>query len=70
MQLFIDMEQNTPALSGEDLKRKWQLNKDYADRLIDEGGVSTDLFTEALGAENTRRFFDEVFFAPARYRSE
>ena len=68
LQLFIDMEQNTPALSGEDLKRKWQLNKDYADRLIDEGGVSTDLFTEALGAENTRRFFDEVFFAPACYR--
>ena len=29
------------------------------DRLIDEGGVSTDLFTEALGAENTRRFFYE-----------
>ena len=69
LQLFIDIEQNTPALSGEDLKRKWQLNKDYADRLIDEGGVSTDLFTEALGAENTRRFFDEVFFAPACYRS-
>lgn len=69
LQLFIDIEQNAPALSGEDLKRKWQLNKDYADRLIDEGGVSTDLFTEALGAENTRRFFDEVFFAPACYRS-
>ena len=70
LQLFMEIEQNAPALSGDDLKRKWQLNKDYADRLIDEGGVSTDLFTEALGAENTRRFFDEVFFAPARYRVE
>lgn len=69
LQLFIEMEQSAPALSGDDLERKWQLNKDYADRLIDEGGVSTDLFTEALGAENTRRFFDEVFFAPACYRN-
>lgn len=68
LQLFIDMEQGAQELSGEDLARKWQLNKGYADRLIDEGGVSTDLFTEALGAENTRRFFDEVFFAPACYK--
>jgi len=67
--LFIDAEQKAPALVGANLKRKWQLNKDYADRLIDEGGVSTDLFTEALGAENTRRFFDEVFFAPASYEA-
>ena len=68
LQLFIDMEQSAQELSGDSLVRKWQLNKDYADRLIDEGGVSTDLFTEALGAENTRRFFDEVFFAPACYK--
>lgn len=68
--LFITAEQEAPALAGESLERKWQLNKDYADRLIDEGGVSTDLFTEALGAENTRRFFDEVFFAPARYKTD
>ena len=69
LRLFIEMEQSVPMLSGDDLERKWQLNKDYADRLIDEGGVSTDLFTEALGAENTHRFFDEVFFAPACYRA-
>ena len=42
--------------------------KDYSDRLIDEGGVSTDLFTQAIGPENTRRFFDEVFFGPACYK--
>lgn len=68
LQLFIDMEQAAPILSEEGLLEKWRLNKDYADRLIDEGGVSTDLFTEALGPENTRRFFDEVFFGPAWYR--
>lgn len=56
-----------PALPKEDRAKKWRLNKEYADRLIDEGGVSTNLFTEALGTENTRRFFDEVFFAPSCY---
>ena len=57
LQLFVDMEQASPLLDADDLKTKWQKNKAYADRLIDEGGVSTDLFTAALGAENTRRFF-------------
>ena len=65
---FIELEQATPALTGEDLQKKWQLNHDYANRLIDEGGVSTNLFTQAIGAENTRRFFHEVFFGPACYQ--
>ena len=64
---FIDLEQKTPAFSEALRKEKWRINKAYADRLIDEGGVSTDLFTEAIGAENTRRFFDEVFFGCAYY---
>lgn len=68
LQLFIDMEQASPLLGPDDLKIKWQKNKEYADRLIDEGGVSTDLFTAALGAENTRRFFREVFFGADCYR--
>ncbi|MBQ6439931.1 MAG: hypothetical protein IJJ06_07285 [Mogibacterium sp.] len=68
LKLFVDMEQASPLLGADDLKTKWQKNREYADRLIDEGGVSTDLFTEALGAENTRRFFHEVFFGADCYR--
>lgn len=67
LRVFIDMEKASPALSGEEREKKWQLNKGYSDGLIDSGGVSTDLWTAALGAENVRRFFDEVFFGPARY---
>ena len=52
LSLVIRMEQAAPALTGEDLALKWKKNREYADRLIDVGGVSTDLFTEALGAEN------------------
>ena len=64
---YIDMAQTLPTLTREQQREKWRLNKGYSDRLIDEGGVSTDLFTQALGPENTRRFFDEVFFASACY---
>ena len=64
------MEQAAPLLSSGDLVTKWKKDREYADRLIDEGGVSTDLFTEALGAENTRRFFHEIFFGSEHYRPE
>ncbi len=52
LELFVEMEQAAPLLSGDDLVPKWKKDREYANRLIDEGGVSTDLFTEALGAEN------------------
>ena len=67
--LFVAMEQAAPALSGDDLAKKWQANADYANGLIDQGGVSTDMWTQAFGAENTRRFFLEVFFGPACYKA-
>lgn len=66
--LFVRMEQAASPLTGDDLAVKWKKNREYADRLIDDGGVSTDLFTEALGAENTRRFFHEVFFGSENYK--
>ena len=66
--VFVKMEQAAPALTDEDRASKWQKNKGYSDALIDQGGVSTDLWTAALGAENVRRFFDEVFFGAANYR--
>ena len=68
LRLFIAMEQMTGNLTDDEMMEKWEKNKEYADRLIDEGGVSTDLFTEALGAENTRRFFHEVFFGAECYK--
>ena len=70
LKLFIEMEQTAPVLKDSNLMEKWKKNKEYADRLIDEGGVSTDLFTQALGAENTRRFFHEIFFGADFYKPQ
>ncbi len=67
---FIEMEQNTPLLSPEKRSGKWQKNYDYARALVEDGGVSTDLFVQSLGADETKRFFYSVFFAPFRYRPD
>ena len=64
---FIKMEKETELLSGSDKAKKWAINKDYADRLVDEGGVSTDVFKSSLGAENTHKFFDDVFFGTTKF---
>ena len=70
LKLFVSMEQAAQNLTGDELVEKWKKNKAYADQLIDAGGVSTDLFTQALGAENTRRFFHEVFFGAKWYEPQ
>ena len=67
---FIEMEQKTPLLSPEKRLGKWQRNYDYARALVEDGGVSTDLFVQSLGADETKRFFYSVFFAPLRYRPD
>ena len=67
LDLFIKMERFAAPLDDAGRARKWELNKGYSDRLIDEGGVATDRWTAALGADNVRRFFDEVFFGAAHY---
>lgn len=65
---FIEMEKNSPVLDEEARSEKWKCNYEYARRLVDDGGVSTELFLESLGADRTKRFFYSVFFAPDRYR--
>ncbi|MBR0483885.1 MAG: bilin reductase [Oscillospiraceae bacterium] len=67
---FIEMEQNTPAFSEKEAyQKKWKCNKDYADRLVEEGGISTDVFKKALGAETAKRFFSQVFFGTELYKN-
>ena len=65
--IFIEMEKNSPLLSDEQRSEKWQKNKEYALGLVENGGVSTDLFVQVLGADETRNFFSKVFFAFDRY---
>lgn len=67
---FIEMEKETPLLPPEKRQAKWLRNFNYARALVEDGGVSTDLFVKSLGADETKRFFYSVFFAPYRYRPD
>ena len=67
---FIEMERKTLLLPQDKRMGKWQKNYEYARALVEDGGVSTDLFVQSLGADETKRFFYTVFFAPYRYRPD
>jgi hypothetical protein len=41
---------------------KYDITLNYVDRLIESGGVSTNLFKAALGVEKTKDFFHKFFF--------
>ena len=65
---FVEEEQKTSLLSENDRKVKWQIIKDYVDKLIDIDGVSTNVFKNSLGAETTRKFFHDVFFGIEKFK--
>lgn len=54
--------QSLSEISGEERTQKVKLQKTYSDGLIDNGGISTDIFVKALGTDETRKFFDSVLF--------
>lgn len=68
LKLFIKMEKETPILNEEQYKEKWIKTQEYTNGLIDNGGVSTDVFKAVLGVDKTREFFNRVFFAPELYK--
>lgn len=68
LETFIEMEKASPLLTGDAKKAKWEKNYEYARRLVEDGGVSTELFVKSLGADKTKEFFYSVFFGPDRFR--
>ena len=68
LSIFISMEKESLILNEEQYKKKWKKTQDYTNRLVDDGGVSTDVFKAVLGVDKTKEFFNKVFFAPALYR--
>lgn len=65
LHVYLEHSQQLPLLSEEDMKEKQTITLEYTDGLIEKGGISTDVFKKALGDEETKRFFDKVFFGTA-----
>lgn len=62
VEAYLAYARALPLLSEEEQRAKRDITVAYTDGLIEQGGISTDMFKEQLGAEQTRDFFARVFF--------
>ena len=56
LELFFEMEKNSKLLTAEERKLKWKITQDYTDGLVDNGGVSTNVFKAIMGVDATKEF--------------
>lgn len=68
LKMFMKMEKKSPLLKEEEQNIKINITQDYVDKLVENGGVSTNLFISALGKDETKDFFNKVFFGTDNYR--
>ncbi len=66
LRCYMEKAAELPVLNEEEKAKKLALTQEYTDRLISEGGASTDVFKMILGEEKTRQFFGKVFFGTER----
>lgn len=62
LKVYLEHSKELPVLSAEEREEKIAITIDYTDGLIEKGGISTDVFKKELGAEETKKYFDQVFF--------
>lgn len=65
LRVYLDHSKQLPLLTTEERDEKIAITMEYTDGLIEKGGISTDVFKKALGDEETKKFFDQVFFGTA-----
>ena len=62
---YLTCGKEFPTLTKEQREEKLAITVEYTDGLIEKGGISTDVFKSQLGNEETKKFFDQVFFGTA-----
>ncbi len=65
LHVYLTHGKEFPLLTEEQRAEKLQITVEYTDGLIEKGGISTDVFKKELGDEETKKFFDAVFFGTA-----
>lgn len=59
---YISQARSSAMLSEEAKENKMALLNEYVEHMLEEGGVSTNMFKKCLGKEKTERFFRTTFF--------
>jgi len=62
---YLEHAKQLPLLTDTEKQEKLAITVEYTDGLIEKGGISTDVFKKELGDEETKKFFDKVFFGTA-----
>ena len=65
LNIYLENGKEFPALTEEERTEKLEITVDYTHGLVEKGGISTDVFKNALGEDVTKDFFDRVFFGTA-----
>ena len=65
LHVYLTRSKDFPLLTAEERVEKLAITEEYTDGLIAKGGISTDVFKKDLGDEETKKFFDQVFFGTA-----
>lgn len=63
---YLTHAKQLPLLSEAEKAEKLAITVDYTDGLIEKGGISTDVFKKELGPEETKNFFDHIFFGTTK----
>jgi len=62
LDVYFTHAKKMPELTDEEKETKLNITVEYSNNLVDKGGISTDVFKSALGADETKRFFAKTFF--------
>ena len=65
---YMELADGMEQLSAEEKAEKQAITQKYCDDLVEQGGVSTDVFKKQLGEEKTKDFFNKVMFGPELYK--
>lgn len=63
---YLAHAKQLPLLTADEKAEKLDITVKYTDGLIEKGGISTDVFKKELGPEETKNFFDNIFFGTAK----
>ena len=59
---YIEYAKNAKELSQSDAKTKYDLTKDFCDKLVENGGVAINNFKKSLGDDKTKEFLGNVLY--------
>ena len=66
LDVYMSHAKQLPLLTADEKAEKLDITVKYTDGLIEKGGISTDVFKKELGPEETKKFFDNIFFGTAK----